>query len=243
MTELDPKKLMTIQKMNDGRVLRTIKSFVLRQGRLTKGQQQAINTLWPQFGVEYTSSILNWKELYQNDNEVVLEIGFGMGRSLVEMAKNNPSLNYLGIEVHLPGVGACLKELGEYNLLNLKVMNHDAVEVLENQIADNSLKICQIFFPDPWHKAKHNKRRLIQTEFVLLLKRKLKQGGIIHLATDWQDYAEHMLEVMNAIPNMKNLSENNTYIDRPEERPLTKFEKRGLELGHQVWDLKFEKRA
>ena len=218
---------------------RTIRSFVLRQGRLTKGQQQALTHLWPIYGVEYNAIS---PIVFEDNKPVVFEIGFGMGASLIEMAKNAPSKNFLGIEVHKPGVGACLMAIEENQLSNLKVMCHDAVEVLENMIPDNSLDKVQIFFPDPWHKARHNKRRIIQPNFVALIHRKLKTDGILHLATDWQHYAEHMLEVLNQAEGFKNLSATNDYIPRPEDRPITKFEKRGQNLGHGVWDLQFIKK-
>lgn len=217
---------------------RTIRSFVLRQGRLTKGQEQALQNLWPVFGVEYNArSPIHFKP----KQHVVLEIGFGMGASLIEMAKNASEKSFLGIEVHKPGVGACLMAIEENQLSNLNVMCHDAVEVLENMIADNSLDKVQIFFPDPWHKARHNKRRIIQPAFVELIRRKLKVNGILHLATDWQHYAEHMLEVLNQATGYKNLSSTGDYIPRPADRPITKFEKRGQNLGHGVWDLQFQK--
>lgn len=215
---------------------RTIRSFVLRQGRLTKGQEQALTHLWPIFGIDYQSGT---NIEFNHAQPTVLEIGFGMGASLVEMAKAAPNKNFLGIEVHKPGVGACLMAIEENQLSNLKVMCHDAVEVLENMIPDNSLDKVQIFFPDPWHKARHNKRRIIQPEFVNLISQKLKSGGILHLATDWQHYAEHMLEVLSHAEAFTNLSPTNDYVPRPEDRPITKFEKRGQNLGHGVWDLQF----
>lgn len=215
---------------------RTIRSFVLRQGRLTKGQEQALTHLWPIFGIDYQSGT---NIEFNHSQPTVLEIGFGMGASLVEMAKAAPNKNFLGIEVHKPGVGACLMAIEDNQLSNLKVMCHDAVEVLENMIPDNSLDKVQIFFPDPWHKARHNKRRIIQPEFVNLISQKLKSGGILHLATDWQHYAEHMLEVLSNADAFTNLSPTNDYVPRPEDRPITKFEKRGQNLGHGVWDLQF----
>lgn len=215
---------------------RTIRSFVLRQGRLTKGQEQALTHLWPVFGIDYQSGT---NIEFNHSQPTVLEIGFGMGASLVEMAKAAPNKNFIGIEVHKPGVGACLMAIEDNQLANLKVMCHDAVEVLENMIPDNSLDKVQIFFPDPWHKARHNKRRIIQPEFVNLISQKLKSGGILHLATDWQHYAEHMLEVLSNADAFTNLSPTNDYVPRPEDRPITKFEKRGQNLGHGVWDLQF----
>lgn len=215
---------------------RTIRSFVLRQGRLTKGQEHALTHLWPIFGIDYQSGT---NIEFNHSQPTVLEIGFGMGASLVEMAKAAPNKNFIGIEVHKPGVGACLMAIEDNQLSNLKVMCHDAVEVLENMIPDNSLDKVQIFFPDPWHKARHNKRRIIQPEFVNLISQKLKSGGMLHLATDWQHYAEHMLEVLSNADAFTNLSPTNDYVPRPEDRPITKFEKRGQNLGHGVWDLQF----
>jgi len=225
----------------NGRPLRRIRSFVRRQGRLTKGQQQALDTLWPVMGVEYQPEPVDLPVLFGRDAPVTLEIGFGMGASLVTMAQNTPHQNFLGIEVHAPGVGACLAAAQDADLQNLRVMCHDAVEVLEKMIPDNSLRMVQLFFPDPWHKARHNKRRIVQVPFAELVMRKLKLGGIFHMATDWEAYAEHMLDVMNSIDGYRNLSEQQNYVPRPETRPLTKFEQRGQRLGHGVWDLMFER--
>lgn len=236
-----PHSVMKIQKMENGRPLRQIKSFILRQGRLTKGQEEAIQSYWAQYGIDFKEDQADFKSIYHNNNEIVLEIGFGMGKSLVEMAKTQPHLNFLGIEVHKPGVGACLKDLVESQVTNLRLMSYDAVEVLETMIPDASLNRCQIFFPDPWHKIKHHKRRLIQPEFVQLLVKKLKIGGVIHLATDWQNYAEQMVQVLKENTNLKNKAIHSDFIERPNYRPLTKFENRGLKLGHGVWDLEFEK--
>ncbi|WP_025120093.1 MULTISPECIES: tRNA (guanosine(46)-N7)-methyltransferase TrmB [unclassified Serratia (in: enterobacteria)] len=225
----------------NGRAMRRIRSFVRRQGRLTKGQQQALDNYWPVMGVEYQAEPVDIAALFGREAPTVLEIGFGMGASLVTMAGNNPQQNFLGIEVHSPGVGACLADAHEAKLANLRVMCHDAVEVLQNMIPDASLDMVQLFFPDPWHKARHNKRRIVQTPFVELVLRKLKVGGVFHMATDWQPYAEHMLEVMNSSAGYRNLSESNDYVPRPDSRPLTKFELRGQRLGHGVWDLMFER--
>ncbi|MDH2068219.1 tRNA (guanosine(46)-N7)-methyltransferase TrmB [Pantoea sp. GD03673] len=225
----------------NGRPLRRIRSFVRRQGRLTKGQQQALDTLWPVMGVEYQPEPVDLPALFGREAPVTLEIGFGMGASLVTMAQNTPHQNFLGIEVHAPGVGACLAAASEADLQNLRVMCHDAVEVLEKMIPDNSLRMVQLFFPDPWHKARHNKRRIVQVPFAELVMRKLKLGGVFHMATDWEAYAEHMLEVMNSIDGYRNQSEQQNYVPRPETRPLTKFEQRGQRLGHGVWDLMFER--
>lgn len=225
----------------NGRPLRRIRSFVRRQGRLTKGQQQALDTLWPVMGVEYQPEPVDLPALFGREAPVTLEIGFGMGASLVTMAQNTPHQNFLGIEVHAPGVGACLAAAKEADVQNLRVMCHDAVEVLEKMIPDNSLRMVQLFFPDPWHKTRHNKRRIVQVPFAELVMRKLKLGGVFHMATDWEAYAEHMLEVMNSIDGYRNQSEQQNYVPRPETRPLTKFEQRGQRLGHGVWDLMFER--
>ncbi|MEH2919638.1 tRNA (guanosine(46)-N7)-methyltransferase TrmB [Samsonia erythrinae] len=225
----------------NGRPMRRIRSFVRRQGRLTNGQQQALDNYWPVMGVEYRTEAVDFNTLFGRDAPVVLEIGFGMGASLVTMAEQHPEQNFLGIEVHLPGVGACLASARERDISNLRVMCHDAVEVLEMMIPDGSLSMVQLFFPDPWHKARHNKRRIVQTPFVELVQRKLKVGGVFHMATDWEPYAQHMLEVMTSIDGYRNLSESNDYVERPASRPLTKFEARGQRLGHGVWDLMFER--
>lgn len=221
--------------------MRKIRSFVLREGRLTKGQQHALDTYWPDYGLQYQSSALQLADVFGRSSAVVLEIGFGMGKSLVQMAKEAPEKDFIGIEVHRPGVGACLSDAVAQQVKNLRVFEHDAVEILEDTIADNSLDTVQLFFPDPWHKKRHHKRRIVQPEFVQLLRRKLKPGGVFHMATDWENYAEHMLEVMQAAAGFSNLSADNTYVERPEHRPLTKFEQRGQRLGHGVWDLMYKK--
>ncbi|WP_417703105.1 tRNA (guanosine(46)-N7)-methyltransferase TrmB [Rheinheimera aquimaris] len=221
--------------------MRKIRSFVLREGRLTKGQQHALDTYWPDYGLQYQSTPLPLAQVFGRGSAVVLEIGFGMGKSLVQMAKEAPEKDFIGIEVHRPGVGACLSDAVAQQVKNLRVFEHDAVEVLEDTIADNSLDTVQLFFPDPWHKKRHHKRRIVQPEFVQLLRRKLKPGGVFHMATDWENYAEHMLEVMQAAEGFSNLSADNTYVERPEHRPLTKFEQRGQRLGHGVWDLMYKK--
>lgn len=192
-------------------------------------------------GLDYSPQAINFTEVFGREADTVLEIGFGMGASLVEMAANAPELNFIGVEVHKPGVGACLGEAGNAGISNLRVYHHDAVEVLENAIPDSSLARVQLFFPDPWHKKRHHKRRIVQPEFVELLRRKLKIGGVFHMATDWENYAEHMLEVMSAAPGYQNQSDTQTYVPRPDHRPLTKFENRGQRLGHGVWDLMFER--
>ncbi|MFJ5409140.1 tRNA (guanosine(46)-N7)-methyltransferase TrmB [Pectobacterium punjabense] len=225
----------------NGRPMRRIRSFVRRQGRLTNGQQLALDNYWPVMGVEYQAEQVDFNALFGRDAPVVLEIGFGMGASLVTMAAQHPEQNFLGIEVHLPGVGACLASAQEAGISNLRVMCHDALEVLMKMIPDGSLSMVQLFFPDPWHKARHNKRRIVQVPFAELVQSKLKVGGVFHMATDWEPYAQHMLEVMTSVAGYRNLSDNNEYVVRPESRPLTKFEARGQRLGHGVWDLMFER--
>ncbi|MEL0579139.1 tRNA (guanosine(46)-N7)-methyltransferase TrmB [Pectobacterium punjabense] len=225
----------------NGRPMRRIRSFVRRQGRLTNGQQLALDNYWPVMGVEYQAEQVDFNALFGRDAPVVLEIGFGMGASLVTMAAQHPEQNFLGIEVHLPGVGACLASAQEAGISNLRMMCHDALEVLMKMIPDGSLSMVQLFFPDPWHKARHNKRRIVQVPFAELVQSKLKVGGVFHMATDWEPYAQHMLEVMTSVAGYRNLSDNNEYVVRPESRPLTKFEARGQRLGHGVWDLMFER--
>ncbi|MCC5854373.1 MAG: tRNA (guanosine(46)-N7)-methyltransferase TrmB [Idiomarina sp.] len=223
--------------------MRRIRSFVKREGRLTKGQASALERLWPSMGINapHSGERLDLVQLFGREAPVALEIGFGMGHSLVAMAKAAPEIDFIGIEVHRPGVGACLMEAELQGVTNLRVVEFDAVEVLEQWLDDNVLDRVQVFFPDPWHKKRHHKRRLIQPEFVQLLRRKLKVDGVLHLATDWENYAEHMLEVLSAAPGFVNLATDGTFIPRPAERPLTKFEQRGHRLGHGVWDMKFSK--
>jgi len=227
----------------EGQFMRRIRSFVRREGRLTKGQERALAELWPVMGVEFEPQQLDLAALFGRQAPVVLEIGFGMGASLVEMAKAAPELNFIGIEVHRPGVGACLSAAEEAGIHNLRLFCHDAVEVLEQMIPDESIDTLQLFFPDPWHKSRHHKRRIVQPAFVQMLRPKLKQGGLFHMATDWQNYAEHMLEVMSQAEGFENTSEFGDYVPRPDQRPLTKFERRGHRLGHGVWDLIFKRIA
>ncbi|MFD1006982.1 MULTISPECIES: tRNA (guanosine(46)-N7)-methyltransferase TrmB [Oceanisphaera] len=218
---------------------RKIRSFVRREGRLTKGQENAMAAQWPLMGIEYKPALLDLDAEFKRSAPRVLEIGFGMGGSLVEMAKVAPQLDYIGIEVHTPGVGACLMGAADAKITNLRVMCHDAVEVFEHMLPEQSLDRVQLFFPDPWHKARHHKRRIVQPAFVEMLRSKLKVGGEFHMATDWENYAEHMLEVMNAAPGYTNATTVGDYMPRPDYRPLTKFEQRGHRLGHGVWDLIF----
>lgn len=236
---------VTTNEVNEeGKIVRRIRSFVRREGRLTKGQEKAIEECWSTMGIDFAQQRLDWKQVFGNDNPVVLEIGFGMGASLVEMAKNAPEKNFIGIEVHSPGVGACLASAQEAGVTNLRVMCHDAVEVFEHMIPDNSLITLQLFFPDPWHKKRHHKRRIVQLGFAEMVRQKLIIGeGVFHMATDWENYAEHMIEVMNEAPGFENIATDGDFIPRPDERPLTKFEARGHRLGHGVWDIKFRRNA
>lgn len=220
---------------------REIKSFAIRQGRMSQRQKKAIEHNWPKWGIPFVSRPIKLESHFKPDAPLVLEIGFGMGSSLAEMAKNAPDTGFLGIEVHKPGIGALLALAEEQSLENIRVINHDAVEVLKEAIPDASLDRVQIYFPDPWHKARHHKRRLIQPDFVQLLRAKLKVGGILHMATDWENYAEHMLEVVDAEEGFKNCAGQNTYSPRPDYRPFTKFERRGERLGHGVWDLLYQR--
>lgn len=221
---------------------RTIKSFILRQGRLTQGQQRALEQQWPTFGIDFDQQAINFESLFNNNNDTVLEIGFGNGESLATMAEQAPDLNFIGIEVHRPGVGHLLHIIDEKQLNNLRVMNHDAIEILEQQIPNDSLARVQLYFPDPWHKKKHNKRRIVQTGFLDLLAKKVKTNGHLHFATDWQPYAEHMLSTLSAHPLFENTDPANSYSEKPSYRPETKFERRGQRLGHGVWDLVFKRR-
>lgn len=221
--------------------LRRIRSFVRREGRLTEGQQAAIREGWPRWGVDFVPTQVDWDQIFGRQAPRFLEIGFGMGGATAEIARAHPQQDYLGIEVHRPGVGNLLKLIEQDGLTNLRLMTHDAVDVVEQMIAAESLDGILIFFPDPWHKARHHKRRLIQPEFVRKLVTRLKPGGTIHCATDWENYAEQMLEVLSAEPALENTAGG--YAPRPAYRPLTKFENRGLKLGHGVWDLVFRRKA
>ena len=217
---------------------RRIRSFVLRQGRLTKGQAHALETGWPNYGVEYGLQRLDLKKLFSRaDSKKILEIGFGMGDATAKIAQTLPDCDFVAVEVHTPGVGSLLKLIHEADITNIRIVQHDVVEVLHNMLADDSLDGVHIFFPDPWHKKRHHKRRLIQAEFVKLLCAKLKVGAYIHVATDWQEYAEWVLEVLNAESQLQNTAKD--YAEKPAYRPLTKFENRGIQLGHGVWDLVF----
>jgi tRNA (guanine-N7-)-methyltransferase len=216
--------------------LRTIKSFVVRAGRMTPGQARAVDTYFPEFGRKFEDGAIDFAAWFGNDNPVILEIGFGMGHSLTQQATTNPHLNYVGIEVHQPGIGTLLKAMGVAGLQNLRVIQADAVDILQSCIADDALSGIQIYFPDPWHKKKHHKRRLIQPGFLSLLHAKLISGGFIHVATDWENYAEHIMEVASADNRFENTAGQGTFAER-HGRPETKFERRGERLGHGVWDV------
>ena len=225
---------------DDGKFMRRIRSFVRREGRLTDAQSSAIAQGWPRWGVDFVPAMVDWNAIFGRDAPRFLEIGFGMGGATAEIARHHPGNDYLGIEVHRPGVGNLLKLIEQDQLSNLRLMSHDAVDVVNQMIAPDSLDGILIFFPDPWHKKRHHKRRLIQPEFVNRLVSRLKPGGTIHCATDWENYAEQMLEVLSAEPALENTAAD--YAPRPVYRPLTKFENRGLKLGHGVWDLVFRKK-
>lgn len=217
---------------------RAIKSFVRHHGRLTAGQQHALDNFWVDFGIDFTGQPLDLVALGDYD-KVVFEIGFGNGESLIEMAENAPDTLFIGAEVHKPGVGRALMLAHEKALKNFRVIEHDAVEFIEKMLPANSVNRVQVFFPDPWHKKRHFKRRLIQPAFCEKLQRILKNDGILHVATDWVPYAEHCVEVINSIDTFSNTSLSGDYIEKPSYRPETKFERRGLKLGHEVRDMHF----
>lgn len=219
---------------------RTIRSFVRRTGRVTTGQAKAFEELGPKFVLPYTGQPLDPQAAFGRSGKLILEIGFGMGEATAHIARVRPDDNFLCCEVHEPGVGALLKRIGEQDIHNIRILQHDAVEVIDFMLLEGMLDGVHIFFPDPWHKKKHNKRRLIQSPLVAKLASRLKSGGYIHCATDWEPYAEQMLEVLSAEALLANTAEG--YAPKPDYRPLTKFENRGLKLGHGVWDLVFVKR-
>lgn len=228
--------------MTNEKHLRTVRSFVRREGRLTPSQQRALDQLWPRFSLGDSDLVLDLDKLFGRKAPKVLEIGFGNGASLAKMASQQADHDFIGVEVHRPGVGQLLNAIEQLGLQNLRVECTDAVELLKQRFADASLDRVQIFFPDPWHKKRHHKRRIIQPDFVDLLADKIKPGGHLHLATDWQHYAEHMLDDISANERFSNCADNDKgFIARPDYRPLTKFEQRGHKLGHGVWDLLFKR--
>lgn len=216
-----------------------IRSFVIRGGRITEGQRAAFDQWWPHYGLSLYAGNMLAQKPFTREQPLVVEVGFGMGDSLLQMAEASPDLNFVGIEVHPPGVGRLINTAGKAGVHNLRVYMADAVDVLTDCIDDASLARFQLYFPDPWHKKKHNKRRIVQPEFVALIAQKLRPNGVLHMATDWQEYAEQMLEVLGANPLLRNTASG--YAPKPAFRPDTKFEKRGERLGHGVWDLVFEK--
>jgi len=218
---------------------RGIRSFVMRAGRMGPGQTRALAELGPRFVLPFAAALADFDAVFGRHAPRILEIGFGMGDATAQIAQALPGTDFIGVEVHTPGVGALLKRIGELGLTNLRLVQHDAVEVLAQMIAPDSLAGVHVFFPDPWHKKKHNKRRLIQPAFVRQLVERIAPGGYLHCATDWQPYAEQMLEVLSAEPLLRNTAAG--YAPKPDYRPLTKFENRGLKLGHGVWDLVFER--
>lgn len=219
---------------------RTIRSYVLRQGRITTAQQRARDELLPRYGIAYAREPIDLQRVFARTAPKILEIGFGMGETTVHIATQRPENDYLGIEVHAPGVGSLLNRIAGLGLANVRVIQHDAVEVIEHMLAPQTLDGAHIFFPDPWPKMRHHKRRLIQPPFVRLLAARMKPGAHLHIATDWEDYAQQILEVLSAEPLLANTAGG--YAPRPAYRPLTKFENRGLKLGHSVWDILFRRR-
>lgn len=228
--------------------VRQVRSFVLRQGRFTPAQQRAFDALWPRFGLDYApaergGAPRDYDLVFGRRAPRVVEIGFGNGEALRFAAQHDRARDYIGIEVHAPGVGRLLNALGQDGSDHVRVYRHDAVEVLQHEVADASLDEVRIYFPDPWHKKRHQKRRLVQPEFAALLTRKLRIGGRLHLATDWQDYAEHMWDVLDATEGLRNRAGARGHVPRPDWRPQTHFETRGQKLGHGVWDLLYDRIA
>ena len=231
------------EKQNDKSTRREIKSYILRQGRRTKAQQYALDNHWKNYGIDFSEQLLNTETLFNNQNETILEIGFGNGDSLLQQATNQPENNFIGIEVHGPGVGHLIHHAHAQKIDNIKVIQHDAIDVLNHQIADSSIRQVQLFFPDPWHKTRHQKRRIISPDFISLIFQKLKPNGIFHMATDWQHYAKQMLLQMDAAEGFTNTAGQGNYSSNCGDRCETKFERRGLKLGHGVWDLIYKKQA
>ena len=220
---------------------RAIRSFVVRGGRLTDAQQRALQDLWPRYGLEYSAEPLDLPRLFGRSAPCIVEIGFGNGENLAALAAASPDVDFIGVEVHPPGVGHLLRKAAELNLSNLRVIRHDAVEVLANQIGAGTLESVLVLFPDPWHKKRHHKRRLIQGEFAALAASRLRTGGTLQLATDWTPYAEAMLEVLNAVPGLRNRAGDGRFVPRNPGRIVTRFERRGERLGHAVHDLCYER--
>ncbi len=230
-----------MRTMNPPYPARPIRSYVLRAGRMGSGQVRALAEIGPRWVLPYRAAPLELPAVFGRSAPCVVEIGFGMGQATAQLAANAPDTDFIGIEVHAPGVGALLQRIEALGLANLRIVQHDAVAVLEHMVAPDSLAGVHVFFPDPWHKTKHHKRRLVQAGFAALVAARLQPGGLLHCATDWQPYAEQMLDVLSHEPLLQNTVEG--YAPRPGHRPLTKFEQRGLTLGHGVWDLVFRRRA
>ncbi|MBQ0719622.1 MAG: tRNA (guanosine(46)-N7)-methyltransferase TrmB [Gammaproteobacteria bacterium] len=236
---------LTVSEVGDFRPeykKKSIRSYVLRSGRMTDGQKRALEQHWPHFRLSlFAEPIADWAEVFGREVPVVLEIGFGMGDSLLAMAENEPDTNFVGIEVYPPGAGRLVNRAAELGLSNLRIFLADATDVLDDCIPDASLARVQLYFPDPWHKKKHNKRRIVQRAFVEKICTKLAVDGHFHMATDWQPYAEYMAEVMLEVQGFANMAAEGVYSPRPDYRPTTKFEKRGQRLGHGVWDLLYRR--
>ncbi len=234
-----------ISKDKDARDLkrRPVRSFVRREGRLTNSQKRALVELWPAYGVDFAARLLDWDTTFGRSTagQRILEIGFGNGDALAQLALNNPANDYLGVEVHRPGVGHLLLAIEKLGLTNVRIISHDAVEVLQHQIKKNFLDCVLLFFPDPWPKKRHHKRRILQAKFVELVASRLQPGGLFHLATDWKNYAEQMLEVIEDSSLFVNEAGPAQFLERPASRPETKFERRGQRLGHEVWDLLYRR--
>ena len=218
-----------------------IRSYVIRAGRITEGQKKAFRQYWPEFGLRLEDGQLEPEKIFILQQPLVVEVGFGMGDSLLAMAMAEPEKNFIGIEVHAPGVGRLLSAAADKKLANLRIYMADAVDVLQDCFADNSISRFQLYFPDPWHKKKHHKRRIVQPAFLDLIASRMSTGGIVHFATDWQPYAEQMMELLESSDSLMNCAGLNHYAERPGFRPATKFEQRGERLGHGVWDLLFQK--
>ena len=221
--------------------MRTIKSYVKRKGRITEGQNQAINTLWTKYGIDYSKEFLNFPFIFNNNNPVHLEIGFGDGESLIKQAVSNFEKNYIGIEVHDPGIGRCLMNIKKHNLTNIMISSHDAIEVINDQIKENTLERINLYFPDPWPKKRHHKRRIVQPAFLDMIANRLKEGGTLNIATDWAAYAEHIDEVFSHSDHFICTERREHSGELPFKRPRTKFERRGLKKGHRIWDWCFKK--
>lgn len=218
-----------------------IRSYVIRAGRMTEGQKRAFDDWWPTYGLSLFDDALDIEEIFGRKAPTVVEVGFGMGDSLREMAQAEPDKDFIGIEVHPPGVGRLISSAGASDIKNLKVYMADAVDVIKDCIPPQSIDRFQLYFPDPWHKKKHNKRRIVQPEFIALVRQILKPGGVLHMATDWEEYSEQMIEVMMAAPGFDNTAPASQFAEKPSYRPRTKFENRGENLGHGVWDIVFTK--